>query len=201
MAQRDFEEVWQLLHELDGKQIDTLVKEKRSRIIAFTPNEMVRQTETRDGRGWKEATSVSKATFRRIWGHLTQSGFYAGNGAFAVACLVNVPELGVELVERKVPRTIVLLDSGTAKGSGSTASSKESNAAASSIVVDPNICSGKPTIRGTRIMVSNILGMFAGGYSAERVLEAYPELVEEDIKAALEYVSNVIDEEKVIARE
>ena len=68
------------------------------------------------------------------------------------------------------------------------------------ITVDPEICAGKPCIRGTRIMVTNILGMLAGGYSTNRVLEAYPELGMEDISAALEYASQVIDEEKVIAR-
>jgi uncharacterized protein (DUF433 family) len=49
-------------------------------------------------------------------------------------------------------------------------------------------------------MVTNILGMLAGGYIADKLLSAYPELVEEDIAAALEYASRVIDEEKVIAR-
>ena len=68
------------------------------------------------------------------------------------------------------------------------------------ITVDPEICAGKPCIRGTRIMVTNILGMLAGGYSTDRVLEAYPELGMEDVSAALEYASQVIDEEKVIAR-
>ena len=68
------------------------------------------------------------------------------------------------------------------------------------IITDPNICSGKPCIRGTRIMVSNTLGMLAGGYTIEPVLEAYPELTREDVSAALEYASNVIDEGKVIAR-
>jgi uncharacterized protein (DUF433 family) len=68
------------------------------------------------------------------------------------------------------------------------------------ITVDPNICSGKPCIRGTRIMVKNILGMLAGGYTREQILHAYPELVTEDISAVLEYASIVIDEEKVIAR-
>jgi uncharacterized protein (DUF433 family) len=68
------------------------------------------------------------------------------------------------------------------------------------ITVDPNICSGKPCIRGTRIMVKNILGMLAGGYTREQILNAYPELVTEDISAVLEYASIVIDEEKVIAR-
>jgi uncharacterized protein (DUF433 family) len=68
------------------------------------------------------------------------------------------------------------------------------------ITVDPNICSGKPCIRGTRIMVKNILGMLAGGYTREQILNAYPELVTEAISAVLEYASIVIDEEKVIAR-
>jgi uncharacterized protein (DUF433 family) len=57
------------------------------------------------------------------------------------------------------------------------------------ITVDPKICSGKPCIRGTRIMVKNILGMLAGGYTREQILDAYPELVTEDISAALKYAS------------
>jgi len=68
------------------------------------------------------------------------------------------------------------------------------------INVDPKICSGKPHIRGTRIMVKNILGMIAGGYSIEKVLAAYPELTREDVIAALDYASQVIDEEKVFRR-
>ena len=68
------------------------------------------------------------------------------------------------------------------------------------IVVDPNICSGKPTIRGTRIMVKNILGMVAGGYTMARIIDAYPELTTHDVTAALQYASQVIDEEKVIPR-
>ncbi len=68
------------------------------------------------------------------------------------------------------------------------------------ITVDPQVCSGKPCIRGTRIMVKNILGMMAGDYTIERILAAYPELVREDVEAALLYASRVIDEEKVITR-
>ena len=63
------------------------------------------------------------------------------------------------------------------------------------IDVDPGVCSGKPVIRGTRIMVRNILGMVAGGYTVERVLQAYPELAREDVEAALEYAARVVDEE------
>jgi uncharacterized protein (DUF433 family) len=68
------------------------------------------------------------------------------------------------------------------------------------IVVDPKICSGKPCIRGTRIMVKNILGMLAGGYTVERILKEYPELAREDVIAALRYAGQVIDEEKVVPR-
>jgi uncharacterized protein (DUF433 family) len=68
------------------------------------------------------------------------------------------------------------------------------------IVVDPNVCSGKPHIRGTRIMVTNILGMFAGGYSMDRILEAYPELTRDDFQAALDYAREVLDSEKVVIR-
>ena len=68
------------------------------------------------------------------------------------------------------------------------------------ITTDPSVCSGKPVIRGTRIMVRNILGMVAGNYTVERILEAYPELTPEDVRAALEYAAAVVDEEQVISR-
>ena len=68
------------------------------------------------------------------------------------------------------------------------------------ISVDPAVCSGKPCIKGTRIMVRNILGMFAGGYSVDRVLQEYPQITRDDVVAALEYASHVVDEEEVIAR-
>lgn len=68
------------------------------------------------------------------------------------------------------------------------------------IIVDPKICSGKPVIKGTRIMVKNILGMVAGGYDVNRIVDVYPELTREMVQAALEYAANVIDEEQVIAR-
>jgi len=66
------------------------------------------------------------------------------------------------------------------------------------IEVNPGICSGKPVIRGTRVLVRNILGMIAGGYTVDRVLESYPDLTREDVNAALEYAAQVVDEEQVI---
>ncbi len=66
------------------------------------------------------------------------------------------------------------------------------------IEINPAICSGKPVIRGTRIMIHNILGMVAGGYTTERILESYPELTRDDVAAALEYAARVIDEDQPI---
>lgn len=67
------------------------------------------------------------------------------------------------------------------------------------IIFDPQICSGKPVIRGTRIMVKNILGMVAGGYTVERILQAYAELTREDVSAALEYAAEIVAEEQILA--
>lgn len=55
------------------------------------------------------------------------------------------------------------------------------------ITIDPAICFGKPTIRGTRIWVSLILDFLASGMSAEEVLAEYPHLSVEDIRAAIAY--------------
>ncbi len=53
-------------------------------------------------------------------------------------------------------------------------------------MVDPQICGGKSCIRGTRIMVGDILGMLAGGYAMEQILHSYAELSREDVVAAME---------------
>jgi len=65
------------------------------------------------------------------------------------------------------------------------------------IAVDAQVCGGKPVVRGTRIMVKNILGMIAGGYTMERVVQAYPELSLDDVSAALEYAAQVVAEEQM----
>lgn len=61
------------------------------------------------------------------------------------------------------------------------------------ISVDPEACSGKPHIKGTRILVRNILGMLAGGYDIAKILHAYPELRQEDVVAAIAYAADVLD--------
>ena len=61
------------------------------------------------------------------------------------------------------------------------------NALLQRISVDPNVCFGKPCIRGTRIWVSLILDWLASGMSIEEVLGEYPQLRGEDIRAAIAY--------------
>ena len=55
------------------------------------------------------------------------------------------------------------------------------------IVRESTVCSGAPVVRGTRILVNNIVGMLAGGYSEAQILEAYPDLTPDDILAAIDY--------------
>ncbi|MBN2541739.1 DUF433 domain-containing protein [bacterium] len=55
------------------------------------------------------------------------------------------------------------------------------------ISINPNICFGKPCIRGTRIWVSLILDFLANSMSVEEILEEYPQLTREDIQAAIAY--------------
>ncbi len=55
------------------------------------------------------------------------------------------------------------------------------------ITIDPNVCFGKPCIRGTRIWVSLLLDLLASGMTITEVLEEYPHLVQNDILAAIAY--------------
>jgi len=57
------------------------------------------------------------------------------------------------------------------------------------ITVDPAVCQGQPTIRGMRITVGVVLKILAGGASVGEVLEAYPELEEEDVRQAMRYAA------------
>ena len=53
------------------------------------------------------------------------------------------------------------------------------------ITVNPEICGGKPTIRGLRFPVSRLLGLLAAGETPKAILKAYPYLEPEDIQQAL----------------
>jgi uncharacterized protein (DUF433 family) len=63
------------------------------------------------------------------------------------------------------------------------------------IVVDPDILVGKPVIKGTRIPVYLIIELIAGGMTIKDVVKEYPELREEDVKAALLYASKLLEGE------
>lgn len=60
------------------------------------------------------------------------------------------------------------------------------------IHVDPKVLAGKPVIRGTRISVEFLMGLFAGGWTEEMVLENYPHLAPEEIRAAFAFVAECL---------
>ncbi len=64
----------------------------------------------------------------------------------------------------------------------------------SRISINPQICFGKPCIKGTRIWVSLILDFLADGTSVEEILEDYPQLTREDIQACIAYGAEVARE-------
>ncbi len=61
----------------------------------------------------------------------------------------------------------------------------------SRIEINPNICSGKPCIKGHRIWVSLILDLLAGGETIEEILQAYPSINREDILACIAYGAEI----------
>lgn len=65
------------------------------------------------------------------------------------------------------------------------------------ISIDPNVCFGKPCVRGTRIWVSLILDFLANGMGIEEILAEYPHLAEEDIRAAIAYGAEMARERYV----
>jgi uncharacterized protein (DUF433 family) len=59
----------------------------------------------------------------------------------------------------------------------------------SRITHDPGVMAGRPCIRGMRVTVGTVVGLLAEGHSEEEILQAYPYLEKEDIKAALSYAA------------
>jgi uncharacterized protein (DUF433 family) len=57
------------------------------------------------------------------------------------------------------------------------------------ISVDPAVRFGKPCVRGTRVTVGDVLGYLAGGMSEDRLLNEFPQLAREDIRACLAYAA------------
>ena len=65
------------------------------------------------------------------------------------------------------------------------------------IIADPAVCHGKPTFKGTRIMVWQVLDMLAEGETPKEVRVAFPTLTLAHIRAALEYASSITRENYV----
>lgn len=61
------------------------------------------------------------------------------------------------------------------------------------IEINPKICSGKPVIRGTRILVTSILSQIGAGETFESIRQGFPGLIDEDIRAAIEFARDSID--------
>ncbi len=62
------------------------------------------------------------------------------------------------------------------------------------ISINPNVCFGKPCIKGTRIWISLIVDNLAAGATEAEILEAYPFLTREDIRAALAFAAEMARE-------
>lgn len=63
----------------------------------------------------------------------------------------------------------------------------------SRITFNPNQCGGKPCIRGMRIRVKDVLEMLAGGATEAQILEDFPDLEADDIRASLEYAAQAVN--------
>ncbi len=66
------------------------------------------------------------------------------------------------------------------------------------IVCDPDILVGKPTVKGTRISVEQILGWLANGWTNQQILEAYPHICPEDIQATLAFAAQRLREDDYV---
>ena len=66
------------------------------------------------------------------------------------------------------------------------------------VVVDSEVLVGKPVIKGTRVPVYLIVELLANGLSEKEILKEYPQLKQEDIKAALLYASKCVENEVTV---
>lgn len=66
------------------------------------------------------------------------------------------------------------------------------------ITINPNVMGGKPCIRGLRMTVGTVVGLVAGGYSNQEILELYPYLEAEDLREALAYAAWRVEEIEVL---
>ncbi len=68
----------------------------------------------------------------------------------------------------------------------------------SRIIVDPDIHHGNPCIKGTRIPVSMVIASLAEGMGSEEIIQQYPQLTADDIRAALAYAADAMRQEAIL---
>lgn len=71
----------------------------------------------------------------------------------------------------------------------------------SRISVDPQVCGGRPVVTGTRMRVSDVLEMLAGGATPAEIAADFPYLTEDDVRAVLAYAAAQADHPVVLAAE
>lgn len=69
------------------------------------------------------------------------------------------------------------------------------------IAVDPYVCGGRPTVAGTRMRVTDVLEMLAGGATAAEIAGDFPYISESDVRAVLAYAAAAADHPVVLAAE
>jgi uncharacterized protein (DUF433 family) len=69
------------------------------------------------------------------------------------------------------------------------------------IVIDPKIHHGRPCIKGTRVPVSVIVGSVADGCTFQRIIESWPQLTADDIRAALKFAADAISDVDAVAQD
>jgi uncharacterized protein (DUF433 family) len=69
------------------------------------------------------------------------------------------------------------------------------------IATDPKVLVGKPVVKGTRIAVELVVDLLAAGWTHEQILDSYPNLTADDIRACLAYAAELLHSEKVFPLE
>lgn len=63
---------------------------------------------------------------------------------------------------------------------------------------DPEICGGRPRVKGTRLAVEFLLGLKAAGWTETQILDSYPHLTAEDLQAVFAFAQSLVEEERFL---
>jgi uncharacterized protein (DUF433 family) len=66
------------------------------------------------------------------------------------------------------------------------------------ITATPGVVGGKPAVKGTRLSVEFLLGLFAQGWTTEQVLDEYENLTADDLRAVFGYAAEMVEEEQFV---